>query len=115
MAEQKAAATAKREATRAARGTKSATAKKGIKGTVTGVAVTPIVAGAPAVPRVDPQCGHRVASRRPPDFREPAGEHETPRRVALFAERLVQRFNRDVQLGAEPLRSERVLLVRRGA
>ena len=42
--EQKAAAAAKREATRAARGTKSAKAKKGIKGTVTGVEITPIVA-----------------------------------------------------------------------
>jgi hypothetical protein len=48
--EQKAAAAAKREATREARGTKSAKAKKGIKGTVTGVVVTPIVAGAPVVP-----------------------------------------------------------------
>ena len=47
--EQKAAASAKREATRAARGTKSAKAKKGIKGAVTGVVVTPIVAGAPVV------------------------------------------------------------------
>lgn len=42
--EQKAAAAAKREATRAARGTKSAKAKKAIKGTVTGVEITPIVA-----------------------------------------------------------------------
>jgi hypothetical protein len=47
--EQKAAAAAKRAATRAARGTKSAKAKKGIKGAVTGVVVTPIVAGAPVV------------------------------------------------------------------
>jgi hypothetical protein len=47
--EQKAAASAKRAATRAARGTKSAKAKKGIKGAVTGVVVTPIVAGAPVV------------------------------------------------------------------
>ncbi|HEY3820719.1 MAG TPA: hypothetical protein VGL81_26315 [Polyangiaceae bacterium] len=47
--EQKAAAAAKREATRAARGTASAKAKKRIKGTVTGVLVTPIVAGAPVV------------------------------------------------------------------
>jgi hypothetical protein len=47
--EQKAAAAAKREATRVARGTKSAKAKKGIKGAVTGVVVTPIVAGAPVV------------------------------------------------------------------
>jgi hypothetical protein len=44
--EQKAAAAAKRQATRVARGTKSAKAKKGIKGAVTGVVVTPIVAGA---------------------------------------------------------------------
>jgi hypothetical protein len=47
--EQKAAAAAKREATRTARGTKSAKAKKGIHGAVTGVVVTPIVAGAPVV------------------------------------------------------------------
>jgi hypothetical protein len=47
--EQKAAAAAKREATRAARGTTSAKAKKGIKGAVTGIVMTPIVAGAPAV------------------------------------------------------------------
>ena len=46
---QKAAAAAKREATRTARGTMSAKAKKGIKGAVTGVVVTPIVAGAPVV------------------------------------------------------------------
>jgi len=45
--EQKAAAAAKREATRTARGTKSAKAKKGIKGAVTGVVVTPVTAGAP--------------------------------------------------------------------
>jgi len=43
--EQMAAAAAKREATRAARGTKSAKAKKGIHGAVTGVVVTPVVAG----------------------------------------------------------------------
>jgi hypothetical protein len=50
--EQKVAATAKREATRVARGTKSAKAKKGIKGTVTGVEITPIVAepAKPAAP-----------------------------------------------------------------
>jgi hypothetical protein len=47
--EQKAAAAAKRAATRVARGTKSAKAKKGIKGAVTGVVVTPIVAPAPVV------------------------------------------------------------------
>jgi hypothetical protein len=41
--EQKAAAAAKRKATRTARGTKSAKAKKGIKGDVTGVVVTPVV------------------------------------------------------------------------
>jgi hypothetical protein len=45
--EQKTAAAAKSKATRAARGTMSAKAKKGIKGAVTGVIVTPIVAGAP--------------------------------------------------------------------
>jgi hypothetical protein len=51
-AEQKVAATAKGEATRVARGTKSAKAKKGIKGTVTGVDITPIVAqpARPAAP-----------------------------------------------------------------
>ncbi len=47
--QQKAAAAAKREATRAARGTKSDKAKKDIKGAVTGVVVTPVVAG-PAAP-----------------------------------------------------------------
>jgi len=45
--EAKAAAAAKREATRAARGTKGPKAKLEIKGAVTGVVVTPIVAGAP--------------------------------------------------------------------
>lgn len=45
--EQKTAAAAKSKATRAARGTMSAKAKKGIKGAVVGVVVTPIVAGAP--------------------------------------------------------------------
>jgi hypothetical protein len=48
--EQKAAPAAKRAATREARGTKSAKAKKGIKGAVTGVVVTPVVAGAPVAP-----------------------------------------------------------------
>ena len=48
--EQKAAATAKRAATRAARGTKGAKAKLAIKGAVTGIVLTPIVAPAPAVP-----------------------------------------------------------------
>jgi hypothetical protein len=56
--EQKAAAAAKREATRAARGTKSAKAKKGIKGAVTGVVVTPVTAPqaapAPAAPTTAP-------------------------------------------------------------
>ena len=42
--EQKAVAAAKAAATRVARGTKSAKAKKGIKGNVTGVVVTPITA-----------------------------------------------------------------------
>jgi hypothetical protein len=46
--EQKAAAAAKRDATRAARGTKSAKAKRGIKGAVIGVVVTPVVAPQPA-------------------------------------------------------------------
>jgi hypothetical protein len=47
--EQKAAAAAKRKATRAARGTKGPKARLEIKGAVTGVVVTPIVAGAPVV------------------------------------------------------------------
>lgn len=57
--EQKAAASEKRKATRAARGTKSAKAKKGIKGAVTGVVVTPIVAeqAAPAAPTAAPSTG----------------------------------------------------------
>jgi hypothetical protein len=62
--EQKAAAVAKRDATRAARGTKSAKAKKGIKGTVTGVEITPIgaeptkpAAQAPAAPTAAPKQG----------------------------------------------------------
>jgi hypothetical protein len=46
--EQKAAAVAKREATRAARGTKGSTQLAGIKGAVTGVVITPVVGGAPA-------------------------------------------------------------------
>jgi hypothetical protein len=45
--EQKAAASAKRTATRAARGTTGPKAKKGIKGAVTGIILTPIVAGEP--------------------------------------------------------------------
>lgn len=48
--EQKAAAAAKREATRAARGTKGAKARLSIKGNVTGVTVTPVVAGQAAAP-----------------------------------------------------------------
>jgi hypothetical protein len=43
------AAVAKRAATRAARHTLGPVAKKGIKGAVTGVTVTPVVAGAPSV------------------------------------------------------------------
>jgi hypothetical protein len=46
---QQAAAVAKRDATRAARGTKSTKAKKGITGAVTGVVVSPVVAGPPVV------------------------------------------------------------------
>ncbi|HEY8039235.1 MAG TPA: hypothetical protein VIF15_05545 [Polyangiaceae bacterium] len=45
--EQKAAAAAKRKATRAARGTKGPKARKGIHGAVVGVVVTPVVAGTP--------------------------------------------------------------------
>jgi len=48
-AEAKAAATVKRAATRAARGTKGPKAKKSVKGAVTGIVVTPITAGAPVV------------------------------------------------------------------
>jgi hypothetical protein len=44
-----AAANAKREATRAARGTKGTKQRKAVKGAVTGVAITPIVAAAPVV------------------------------------------------------------------
>jgi hypothetical protein len=44
-----AAATAKREATRTARGTKGSVQKKGVKGAVTGVEITPITAGTPDV------------------------------------------------------------------
>ena len=74
--EQKAAAAAKREATREARGTKSAKAKKGIRGAVTGVVVTPIVAGAPSSRRPPPppplrspeprRAGRRRTRPRPP-------------------------------------------------
>jgi hypothetical protein len=48
-AEQKAAATVKRAATREARGTKGPKAKKSVKGAVTGIVVTPITAGPPVV------------------------------------------------------------------
>ena len=49
--EQKAAAAAKRKATRAARGTKGSQQKKAVKGDVTGVVVTPITsAPTPATP-----------------------------------------------------------------
>jgi hypothetical protein len=48
--EQKAAAAAKRASTRAARGTKGPKAKAKIKGTVTGVLVTPLEPQAPSVP-----------------------------------------------------------------
>jgi hypothetical protein len=47
--EQKAAAAAKRTATRAARGTKGAKQKKGIKGDVVGITVTPVTASKPVV------------------------------------------------------------------
>jgi len=46
--QQRAAAAAKREATRAARGTKGSKAKAAIKGDVTGVVVTPVTAPKPA-------------------------------------------------------------------
>ena len=62
--EQMAAAAAKRKATRAARGTTSKKAsKKGIKGAVTGIVVTPIVAGAPVV-QATPTALHRLARFR---------------------------------------------------
>ena len=48
--EQKAAAAAKRKATRAARGTKGSKAKLAITGNVTGVVVTPVTAGSAAQP-----------------------------------------------------------------
>jgi hypothetical protein len=67
--EQKAAAAAKREATRVARGTKSAKAKKGIKGAVTGVVVTPILAPqaapAPAAPTAVPNAGTATSGAAP--------------------------------------------------
>ena len=50
-AETKLAAVAKREATRAARGTKGSVQKKSVKGNVTGVVVTPVTAPAPASPQ----------------------------------------------------------------
>jgi hypothetical protein len=57
--EQRAAAVAKREATRAARGTKGPKARLGVKGAVTGVVVTPIVAtsspASPATPATAPK------------------------------------------------------------
>ena len=59
--EQKAAASAKRAATRAARGTKGPKAKLGIKGAVTGVVVSPVVAGAPSV-QAGAQAGANVAA-----------------------------------------------------
>jgi hypothetical protein len=45
----KAAAIAKREATRTARGTKGTKQKKGVKGAVAGVTITPVVANEPGV------------------------------------------------------------------
>ncbi len=48
--EQKAAAAAKRKATRAARNTMGPVQKKSVKGTVTGVTITPIAATAPVSP-----------------------------------------------------------------
>jgi hypothetical protein len=68
--EQKAAAAAKREATRAARGTVGPKAKKGIKGAVTGVVVTPVVAGAaatqaPSAPTAAPTTGNATGGTTP--------------------------------------------------
>jgi hypothetical protein len=53
----KAAAAAKREATRAARNTMGSQQKKTVKGTVTGVTVTPVVAAAPPVATASPAPG----------------------------------------------------------
>jgi hypothetical protein len=52
--EQQAAANAKAEATRAARGTKGSKAKQAVKGNVTGVVVTPVMAPTPAAPPAAP-------------------------------------------------------------
>jgi hypothetical protein len=68
--EQQAAAVAKRDATRTARGTKSAKAKKGITGAVTGVVVVPVVAGAPVVqppaPAAAPTTGNAATGATAP-------------------------------------------------
>ena len=53
-AEQQAAAVAKREATRKARGTTGKKAKKAVKGNVVGVVVTPVTASTPAAPSPAP-------------------------------------------------------------
>ena len=70
-AEQQAAANAKREATRTARGTTSKKAKQAVKGNVVGVSVTPVVAGPPVVassaaraPPPSPTARARRAARR---------------------------------------------------
>ncbi len=68
--EQRAAAAAKRAATRAARGTKSAKAKKAIHGAVTGVVVTPVLAPQPVVqappaPAVAPPAGTAAGGTTP--------------------------------------------------
>ena len=68
--EAKAAAAAKREATREARGTKGPKAKLGIKGAVTGVVVTPIVAGppvaaSPTAPSATPATGGATGGTAP--------------------------------------------------
>jgi hypothetical protein len=55
--EAKAAAAAKREATRTARGTKGSVQKKGIKGAVIGVTVTPITAAPPIATPTSPTAG----------------------------------------------------------
>ena len=57
----KAAALAKSEATRAARGTKGSVQKQSITGNVTGVVITPVTAGAP-VPVTAPAAGSNAAS-----------------------------------------------------
>ena len=78
----KAAALAKSEATRAARGTKGSVQKQSITGNVTGVVITPVTAGAP-VPVTAPAAGSNAASgsngaSAPPAPASPAATGGTP-------------------------------------